>query len=47
MSLGGNISHNLRWVGVVDFVAGRVFLCVLAMAMKFTILDLRFDGSTI
>jgi hypothetical protein len=40
MSLGGNISHNLRWVGVVDFVAGRVFLWVLAMAMKFTIYDL-------
>jgi hypothetical protein len=49
MSLGGNISHNLRWVGVVDFVAGRVFLCVLAMAMKFTIYDLtvqQFNDST-
>ena len=45
MSLGGNISHNLRWVGVVDFVAGRVFLWVLAMAMnlRFWIYDLRFE----
>jgi hypothetical protein len=42
MSLGGNISHNLCWVGVVDFVAGRVFLNALAMAGEFSIADLRF-----
>jgi hypothetical protein len=41
MSLGGYISHNLCCVGVVDFVAGKVFLEALGMAIKFTILDLR------
>jgi len=45
MSLGGNISHKRRWVGVVDFVAGRVFLEALGMAVKFSIYDLRFEIS--
>ena len=42
MSRGGYISHRRCCVGVVDFVAGKDFLEALGMAMKFTILDLRF-----
>jgi hypothetical protein len=42
MSLGGNISHNLCCVGVVDFVVGAVFFEAFGMAVEFLIDDLRF-----
>ena len=45
MSLGGYISHNRCWVGVVDLVAVVGFFEVLAMMGEFTIFDLRFTIS--
>src|SRR5579859_1294927 len=42
ISLGGYISHNRCWVGVVGLVITAGFLEALGMAVQFAIDDLRF-----